>query len=74
MQTLGNSVSRLNKISTFGMKILQYISPIAWQHINFYGRYEFSKSPMVVNIEEIIKSINKDDILANLKREDSLEE
>ncbi|WP_416713329.1 Tn3 family transposase, partial [Bacillus cereus] len=56
------------------MKILQYISPIAWQHINFYGRYEFSKSPTVVNIEEILESINKDDILTSLTREDSLEE
>ncbi|PEF60478.1 Tn3 family transposase, partial [Bacillus cereus] len=56
------------------MTILQYISPIAWQHINFYGRYEFSKSPTVVNIEEILESINKDDILTSLTREDSLEE
>lgn len=56
------------------MKILQYISPIAWQHKNFYGRYEFSKSPTVVNIEEIIESINKDDILTSLTRKESLEE
>lgn len=56
------------------MKILQYISQIAWQHINFYGRYEFSKSPTVVNIEGILESINKDDILTSLTREDSLEE
>nr|WP_257143282.1 Tn3 family transposase [Bacillus cereus] len=56
------------------MKIIQYISPIAWQHINFYGRYEFSKSPTVVNIEEILESINKDDILTSLTQEDSLEE
>ena len=56
------------------MKILQYISPIAWQqHINFYGRFEFSKSPTVVNIEEILKNINKDAILTNLTRENSLE-
>ncbi|PGO61558.1 DDE transposase, partial [Bacillus cereus] len=63
-----------SKDTGIGMKILQYISPIAWQHINFYGRYEFSKSPTVVNIEEILESINKDDILTSLKREDSLEE
>ncbi|MEC2902834.1 Tn3 family transposase, partial [Bacillus cereus] len=55
------------------MKILHHISPIAWQHINFYGRYEFSKSPTVVNIEEILESINKDAILTSLTREDPLE-
>ncbi|MCC3901767.1 Tn3 family transposase, partial [Bacillus thuringiensis] len=63
-----------SKDTGFEMKMLQYISPIAWQHINFYGRYEFSKSPTVVNIEEILESINKDDILTSLTREDSLEE
>nr|WP_238819324.1 hypothetical protein [Bacillus cereus] len=63
-----------SKDTGIGMKILQYISPIAWQHINFYGRYEFSKSPTIVNIEEILESINKDDILTSLTREDSLEE
>lgn len=63
-----------SKDTGIGMKILQYISPIAWQHINFYGRYEFSKSPVVVNIEEILESINKDDILTSLTREGSLEE
>ncbi|MCQ6307558.1 hypothetical protein, partial [Bacillus cereus] len=36
--------------------------------------YEFSKSPTVVNIEEILESINKDDILTSLTQEDSLEE
>lgn len=50
------------------------ISLVAWQHINFYGRYEFSKSPTVVNIEAIIKNIKEDDILTRLAREDSLEE
>uniref|UniRef100_UPI00273AA51A Tn3 family transposase n=1 Tax=Bacillus mycoides TaxID=1405 RepID=UPI00273AA51A len=63
-----------SKDTGIGMKILQYISPIAWQHINFYGRYEFSKSPTVVNIEEILESINKDDILTSLTRENSLKE
>ncbi|MED0906624.1 DDE transposase [Bacillus cereus] len=55
------------------MNILKYISPVAWQHINFYGRYEFSKSPTVVNLDAIIKNINEVDILNRLAREDSLE-
>ncbi|MEB9631892.1 Tn3 family transposase, partial [Bacillus anthracis] len=56
------------------MNILKYISPVAWQHINFYGRYEFSKSPTVVNLETIIENINEDDILTRLTQEHSLEE
>ncbi|PHB05544.1 DDE transposase [Bacillus wiedmannii] len=56
------------------MNILKYISPVAWQHINFYGRYEFSKSPTVVNLDVIIENIKEADILTRLAREDSFEE
>ena len=56
------------------MNILKYISPVAWQHINFYGRYEFSKSPTLVNLDAIIKNIKEADILTRLAREDSFEE
>lgn len=55
------------------MNILKYISPVSWQHINFYCRYEFSNSPTVVNVEAIIKNINEVDILTRLAREDLLE-
>nr|WP_257150274.1 transposase [Bacillus cereus] len=41
---------------------------------DIYGRYEFSKSPTVVNIEETFEIINGNDILTNLIQEDSLEE
>lgn len=51
------------------MNILKYISPVAWQHINFYDRYEFSKSPTVVNLETIIENIDEDDILTSLTQE-----
>nr|WP_255256258.1 transposase [Bacillus pseudomycoides] len=56
------------------MNILKYISLVAWQHINFYGRYEFSKSPTVVNLDAIIKNIKEADILTRLARENSFEE
>ncbi|UIJ69361.1 transposase [Bacillus cereus] len=45
------------------MNILKYISPVAWQHINFYGRYEFSNSPTVINLETILESINEEEML-----------
>ncbi|MCU5031418.1 hypothetical protein OB982_24460 [Bacillus cereus] len=38
------------------MNILKYISSVAWQHINFYGHYEFSKSPAVVILDATIKN------------------
>jgi hypothetical protein len=33
-------------------KVLRYSSrslPVAWQHINLYGHYEFSKRPELIN-------------------------
>lgn len=38
------------------IELLKKISPIAWRHINFYGRYDF-KSKDEVNFKKIIKPL-----------------
>jgi len=40
-----------------GTAILKKISPIAWQHINFCGRYEFSKMPEAIDMDAIIHQL-----------------
>jgi TnpA family transposase len=40
-----------------GVALLARVSPIAWQHINFYGHYEFSQGPEAINLEEIIEEL-----------------
>jgi hypothetical protein len=35
-------------------EILRF-SPVAWQHINFIGKYEFYNRVDVLNIQEVIK-------------------
>jgi hypothetical protein len=37
--------------------VLKQISPVAWQHINLYGRYEFNKSPESINMDAIIQEL-----------------
>ena len=37
-----------------GAALLKHISPVAWQHINLYGRYEFRNGPEAINIKEIV--------------------
>jgi hypothetical protein len=36
---------------------IKKISPIAWQHINVYGTYKFSGTPVSVDIEKLLKGI-----------------
>jgi TnpA family transposase len=36
---------------------LAKVSPVAWQHINFYGRYEFTKSFQPIDIDEIVQEV-----------------
>lgn len=38
-------------------EIIKQISPTAWQHINFMGRYDFTEEAEEINISEIIKGI-----------------
>lgn len=40
-----------------GAALLTQVSPIAWQHLNFYGRYEFRKGPEAINMEEIVHAL-----------------
>jgi TnpA family transposase len=40
-----------------GVALLKQVSPVAWQHINFYGRYEFSRKLEAINIDEIIEKL-----------------
>ena len=39
------------------MDLLKQVSPVAWQHINFYGRYEFGKQPDAIDLEEIVREL-----------------
>jgi TnpA family transposase len=38
---------------------LSQVSPVAWQHINFYGRYEFNRQPKVINMKAILQRLAK---------------
>lgn len=37
--------------------VLKQISPVAWQHINLYGPYEFNKSHESVDMNAIIQKL-----------------
>jgi TnpA family transposase len=37
--------------------LLKHVSPVAWQHINFYGRYEFGNQPEAIDLEKIIQEL-----------------
>ena len=40
-----------------GAALLSRVSPVAWQHVNFYGRYEFGKRPETIHLEAIIEEL-----------------
>ena len=42
-----------------GAALLTQVSPVAWQHINLYGRYEFRKAPEAIDIEAIVQALSQ---------------
>jgi len=48
---------RKSKNDAHGTDVLKQISPVAWQHINLYGRYEFNKRAEFINMEAIIDEL-----------------
>jgi hypothetical protein len=43
----------MNEITRF-----KKISPVAWQHINFLGRYEFQKPTIPIDIDKIVDNLS----------------
>ncbi len=39
---------------------LQTISPLAWQHINFYGRYQFDSDMLPMDIGKLAETLMLD--------------
>ena len=35
------------------------VSPVAWQHINLYGRYEFTRTPTPIDIDDMAAALRK---------------
>jgi hypothetical protein len=52
----GNLVKSALKNDMVGM---QAEDPIAWQHINLHGRYEFQKQPDPLNVDAIIRQLTE---------------
>ena len=40
-----------------GVEVLRQISPVAWQHINLYGRYEFRKFSDSIDLDAIVEQL-----------------
>lgn len=43
-------------------ELLRRVSPVAWQHINLHGRYEFNKPPQVVDVASLVQQLAQYDI------------
>ncbi|WP_219621152.1 transposase [Bacillus sp. UMB0893] len=41
------------------------ISPVAWQHINFYGRYEFDIQQESVDMDAIIQELAQLNVISD---------
>jgi TnpA family transposase len=42
-----------------GVEALKQISPVAWQHINLYGRYEFRKCSEPIDLDDIVRQLTQ---------------
>ena len=42
-----------------GVEVLRQISPVAWQHINLYGRYEFRKFSDLIDLDAIVEQLTQ---------------
>lgn len=53
--------------------MLKQVSPVAWQHINLYGRYEFHSNQEMINMDEIIQELAQSKAITATKNHTSSE-
>ncbi len=51
-----------------GAEALKQMSPVAWQHVNVHGRYEFTKQPQPIDLPDIVRHLAQRSIV--LEEED----
>lgn len=44
------------------LQLLQRVSPVAWHHINFHGRYQFNRPPVVIDVPDLVRQLAELDI------------
>ena len=49
----------LEKNDKTAMEYLKYISPVASQHINIAGLYEFSETPADINVDQVVDTLRR---------------
>jgi len=57
---LSASLAHYEKIGDLqGAALVKQVSPVAWQHINLHGRYEFENKPVALNIEDLVQQLTR---------------
>jgi hypothetical protein len=51
------------------LDILKGTSPVAWQHVNLFGRFEFNKSGAAVDIDALVEYFDHIDFSVNTLQE-----
>jgi len=43
-------------------EVLKRVSPVAWQHINFYGRYQFDENFTPIDLERLRQQLSTEEV------------
>lgn len=54
----------MNRLNKAAAEALKRISPLAWQHVNFYGRYRFDSDLLPIDLAALATKLTGPD--ANL--------
>ena len=42
--------------------VLKCVSPVAWQHVNFYGRYQFDEDFTPIDLERLRQQLSTEEV------------
>jgi hypothetical protein len=56
------------------IEVIRHILPVAWQHINLFGRFEFTQTGTLVDLDALAERYNDPDFWNRALREGILGE
>ena len=43
-------------------EVIKRVSPVAWQHINFYGRYQFDENFTPIDLDQLRQQLSTEEV------------
>ena len=65
--------SKEQLLDSFGIQLVKRISPVPWQHVNFYGHYQFDADFTPLDFKRLHQQLSSEEVSRLYARADRID-